>query len=170
MTLHDEIIAWKTWAKTADQSQDGWESFYPNWRALMSIACDTMSQANLSSNELELVSFCWSISEETEDLADVVRAAPNQYLCVITELATDSNAQARWQALDVCDRIGAVGEAILEGSLADADPYCRRRAALALLRVRPNDADIIRQLCRDDDVCNRNVGEQLGEHLPGATP
>jgi hypothetical protein len=144
MTLKRHIEQWRQWADSSEWKGfcDGWESFYPEWDQLIACAAQSMREWDINEDALADIGYCWKISEETEDLADIVRADPSGYWRVVERLAHDREPMVRWQALDVCSEFDEQGMRILEHAHKhDPDVYCRRRAYFALLRMLGYDSD-----------------------------
>ena len=144
--------AWQQWATIADSSEDGWESDFPQWQSLMSSAKEYMRDAQLQIPNLPGLELCWQISEESEEMADYARAHYVDCWPVLMELAKSKNPRVRWQAYSVLPAGGIVSERILRQGLNDSDPYCRRRALLALAQLKPRDsAELRARFLQDSD-------------------
>ena len=154
--------AWQAWAPTADQSEDGWQSDFPDWRILMALACDAMRDAELQSVHLMQIEQCWAWSEETEDLLDCAVDAIDICWPVLTRLVRSDAASVRWQVYAALAAGGPGAKAYLRAGLDDSDGYCRRRALLALAQLEPGDAaDLQRRFRNDSDPYMRQVAASL---------
>ncbi len=63
MSLGELLEAWNTWSAGADRSEDGWESDFPNWQALMDAA-----RAAMLRGDPAFLDECFTLSEEDEEL------------------------------------------------------------------------------------------------------
>jgi hypothetical protein len=131
---------WKQWSATADSTEDGWESDFPKWEALMKAASQVMTTSELDSSTLEVLAECWSIAQEGEELLSFACARPNDCWPILQELSRSSLPGCRWQIYDAAAQVGQKAEGLLRRGLSDRDGYARRRALLSLARLRPNDA------------------------------
>lgn len=153
---------WQRWADAADQSENGWEADYPCWDELIDAAITTMTSDGIDEQLLQLVAACWAISNESEVLADYARDHLEECWPVVVTVARSSFPNARWQAYDVLPHAGERAEPVLREGLDDPDPYCRRRAILALARLHPADAAAIaRRFTEDDDEYIRRAAAEL---------
>jgi HEAT repeats len=150
-TLHDLHSDWNAWAASAEKSEDGWQSDYPNWDQLMEKAAAIMLKPSLSEDELEDVEFSWWASEETEELADFAKAHLDATLSTLTRLQLSKLPEVRWQIYDVLGDAGSRGEPLLRKGLDDLDPYSRRRAILSLARIKPSDSKQLAERFRSDE-------------------
>jgi hypothetical protein len=141
--LKDELGGWQLWARTADKSFEGWQSAYPGWNKLRDAAATAMERYMGGSDDLPLIETCWSISEETEDLADYARAHIGTCLQCVRDLAASPDPSVRWQAYSALEAAGTAGEDLLRRGLGDTNDYCRRRSILGLAKLRPADARTI---------------------------
>lgn len=132
---------WEHWAATADRSEDGWQSDFPAWNELMESATAAMADSIASQERRRCLELCWAISEEGEELADYAREHVDECMAVLNYLARSPNPSVRWQVYDVLSLGGERAEQLLRDALDDPDPYSRRRAILALTRLRPKDAE-----------------------------
>ena len=72
--LIDLIAKWRLWATTADQTENGWETDFPEWGSLAEAALDTMRIASPDDlNAREAVDAVWQLDQEDQDLADLAR-------------------------------------------------------------------------------------------------
>ncbi len=139
-TLRGLVRDWERWAAGANKSEDGWQSDYPAWDALMEAATAAMVRPSPTPEELEDIARCWAISEECERLADYAKDHIDRCWETLRYLVHSRYTEARWQAYEVLGRAGPQAEDLLRVGLADPDAYCRRRALLSLARLRPADA------------------------------
>jgi hypothetical protein len=161
-TLHELCKDWQNWAVTADRSEDGWQSDYPQWDNLMYAAKAAMLKPSLSVEDLQDIELCWTISDETEDLAEYAIEHLDQCWEVLNHLAQSSYLEVRWQVFYVLSFAGRKAEPLLRRGLADPNPYCKRRAFLSLVALQPDDAkELAEQFMQDEDVHIRNAAAGL---------
>ena len=161
-TLHELVREWKHWAETADCTEEGWQSDFPAWEELMGAAIRTMGRSDLSTCELKDLELCWSISEESEALADYARDHTATTWDALTRLAESDLPGVRWQVYDALSFSGGRAAEILRAALDDPDMYARRRAILGLARTRPTDADsLAMRLEQSDDPYIRSAAREL---------
>jgi len=141
---------WELWSETADKTENGWQSDYPKWPELMKAAIEAMSRASASAEQFSDVEFCWTISEESEEMADYARLHVDSLWDLLMRLARSTHPEVRWQVYSALAFAGPKAEACLRTGLDDPDSYCRRRAILSLARVRPKDAKEIAQRFESD--------------------
>lgn len=134
------VEAWRAWALTADRSEEGWQSDFPGWSALIEEAARTMFQGTIDPLSLDLLAECWAASEEGEELLECARDRVDDCWPVIEALARSELAACRWQIYEAAASGGPKAEVLLRNGLHDSDMYARRRAVLALARSRPHDA------------------------------
>jgi hypothetical protein len=142
---------WREWAKEADRSEDGWQSSFTYWVDLMDAAKRVMLKDELTSQEINELEFCWSISEETEDLVDFAIEQAKNVWKILEMLTKSKDKDVRWQIYFVLGEVGGKSESLLRDGLKDHDTYCRRRALLALAKLEPKDADQIAEKFVDDE-------------------
>jgi len=162
--LEQAVQNWKQWASTADTSENGWETDFPEWPALMELATQTMTAPEASPKELELVAFCWSISDESEELSSAAAEQNDQCMPALDYIARHGNERARWQVFAAIEKITAATKKLLEAGLSDSDLYCRRRAVLSWARLGlPNQKQIIEANIRHQDPYLRQATLDLAE-------
>lgn len=151
-TLHDLVCQWKSWAQAARKDEDGWQADFPEWDRLIEASIQAMRHGPLPADLLSDVESCWAWSEEDESLADYAREHIDECWPVLLQLIRSPDPSVRWQVYDVLGGAGPRAEALLRAGLDDPDPYSRRRAILALARLRPADAgQIASRFANDDD-------------------
>jgi HEAT repeat protein len=108
----------------------------------MGAAIAAMTQLAVRDEGFKDIEWCWAISEEGEELADYAKGHVEQCREALRRLATSTHRDVRWQVYSVLGVAGHRPEAerLLRAGLDDPDPYCRRRALLALARLAPHDA------------------------------
>jgi HEAT repeat protein len=158
------VDEWKQWAATADRSENGWETDFPQWPALVEVASQAMTDAEASPRELELLSFCWSISDETEELSSAAAEQNDQCLPALEHIAAHGDQRARWQVFAAIELVNERTKKLLETGLSDPDLYCRRRAVLSWARLGlPNQKQIIEANIRHSDPYLRQATLDLAE-------
>lgn len=161
-TLRDLCNAWMTWADGADKTENGWESDFPGWSALMDAAQNAVTQPFISDQELRDIEFCWAISQETEDLADYAREHIDQCWAILQKLTRAMSSDVRWQVYSVLSFAGQRAEYLLRAGLEDPDPYCRGRALLGLARLQPANArQLAESYINDPDPYMRLAGIEM---------
>ncbi len=131
---------WKNWSENADKSEEGWQSNFPKWDKLMSIAEKTMLTSNISEEIIEGLELCWLISEETEDLCDFAKDNILECYSVLEQLLKSKFGEVRWQVYSAISFAGNRSEKHLRAGLKDSDNYCKRRAILSLAKLKPHDS------------------------------
>jgi hypothetical protein len=130
--LYHELAAFDRWAAIQPQDEDGWETSYPGFRALIDLAAAAMRETSQSDDDLlRAIARVWSISEETEDLRDVIRSDPARYAAVLPAVCARADWKGRFQIYS----LGAEGQlsaAFVRAGVRDADDYVARRALMAL--------------------------------------
>ncbi len=166
--LVDRLHQFDLWAATADRSDAGWESDFPQWKELIQAAEQIMAQGYQSERALVLLGRCWALSEEGEECADWARERiqDNRIREIVRRLTSSADSDARWQAYDVLGGLLAFDhkvQPVLEAGMADANSYVRRRAFLPLLRRFNDDAvPYLLRMLADDDSYNRYVAVKEG--------
>lgn len=151
LDLKELFQEWDDWSQTADRSEDGWQSDFPGWNELISLAERRMADEP-TPEEIEIIARCWEISEETEELLDFAKNNTSKCWRTIEALVKEGGASARWQAYVAAAAGGTLAESLLRNALNDPDPYARRRGALALARLKPTDSrHIAETLLIDED-------------------
>ena len=154
--------AWDEWALTADRSEDGWQSDFPQWNKLMSSACAAMLDAKAHHTMYPQIELCWQVSEETEDLVECARKHIEDCWEVVQQLAHSRQPDVRWQVFSVLPTAGRRGEPLLRAGLNDSDAYCRRRALMALGELGPEDAlELKKRFLQDSDAGVRHAAASL---------
>jgi hypothetical protein len=134
---------WKEWCVTADRSEDGWESDFPQWQALIETACHAMTQGAAPPETVAILAECWSASQEDEELLTFAGGNLDKCWPTIQVLVQSNLPGCRWQVYEVAAGIGRQAEGMLRQGLSDQDAYARRRALLSLSRLRPSDAHVL---------------------------
>jgi hypothetical protein len=157
------VQEWKDWSAAADQSENGWQSDFYNWKPLMEMAVAAMTDPFSHSVQTEKnIEFCWNISEETEDLADYASDHIKECMPILRTLCLSSYPTVRWQVYSVLSKAGEEGEELLRRGLNDPDPYCRRRALSSLALLHPKDAkEIANRFKNDNDPYIRQAAHGL---------
>lgn len=153
--LHHLVAKWKNWASSSDKSEDGWESDFPNWAELIAAATESMVDCTCDEKYSDIEA-CWSISSETEDLAEFARDNVAECWPVLRKLTESEQPTVRWQAYSVLP-LGPKEEAeiFLRRGLLDSDAYCRKRALVAIESLQlPDFQNLCRRLASD---CSEDV-------------
>lgn len=158
---------WREWAKSADKSENGWQSDFPEWDKLMAVAQSIMSRVQLDPDDLSNLELCWSISEENEEMAGYAAEHIDECWSTIARLIRSSNPAVRWQVYSVLGSAGRRSEPLLLKALEDQDSYCRRRAILSLAQIRPSNAkEIAARFGDDEDPYIRQAAQELIRNEP----
>lgn len=153
---------WQKWASAADQSEDGWQSDFPRWSALISAACAAMTDPQGQHTFLAQIELCWRISAETEDMPDFAKEQVADCWPVLVLLAQSEFAEVRWQVYSVLPLCGSNAEPLLRVALHDLDAYCKRRALLSLAFLHPKDSMALKaRFIRDTDPYIRRAAEEF---------
>lgn len=155
-----ELFArWQAWSVTADRSEQGWESDFPEWVALIAAAAQAMREPD---PPIEILEACWDNSQCCQELAD--DALDDIAACwpALQQLAESTRPGCRWQVYYVASAMGPEADALLRHGLADPDSYARRRALLALANLHPPDAQAIAEpFLSDADPYFRQAAIQM---------
>jgi hypothetical protein len=54
-SLKNLLAKWSSWSETADKSENGWQSDFPEWQSLILTAEKLMEQSDLSEDEFQMV-------------------------------------------------------------------------------------------------------------------
>jgi hypothetical protein len=161
-SLKDLCNNWRAWAKSAEKSEDGWQSFYPKWDELMETAKLAMLQSSRDSEILMEIEFCWSISEETEDLAEFAKENIEECIDILEILSNSHDKNVRWQVYSAFGTAGRKAELFLRKGLCDPDLYCRRRALLSMAQISPGDSkELAVKFMNDPDPYMRQASIEL---------
>lgn len=156
------------WSATADCSDAGWESDFPQWKELIRDAEQVMSQNYQSEHALFPLDRCWAISNECEECAYWAREHLQEKHVgkLVERLTASAYSDTRWQAYDVLGDLLAFSDKVrpvLEAGMADENPYVRRRAFLPLLRhFEDAAAPYLLRMLADEDSYNRYVAVKEG--------
>ena len=142
---------WTQWRATADRSEDGWQTDFPQWDELMELTTAAMKEPGADAGTISMIAELWDASEETESLLEFARDNLDECWKVLRSLSSSSLPRCRWQVYEVLADAGSRAEPILRQGLFDSDPYARRRALLALARHRPSDAQQLAEAFLNDD-------------------
>ncbi|MGI4788414.1 MAG: HEAT repeat domain-containing protein [Janthinobacterium lividum] len=173
--LEELLEEFDLWAASADRSDAGWESDFPQWRELMRQAEQIMAVKTQNEHSLFLLGRCWAISEENETCAYWAREHLEDAYAkhLVQQLTGSTERDTRWQAYDVLSDLPVLDSKtrnILETGIADTDAYVRRRAFSALLRHSEIDTQpYVIQMLTDSDIYNRYVGVKEAIHLGSET-
>jgi HEAT repeats len=160
--LHMLFAEWKQWSVTADRSEDGWESDFPQWQALIEAAIGMMTQDELAPQASAILAECWAASQEDEELLTFASEHLDDCWPTLQALAQSSLPGCRWQVYEAVAGAGRPAEDILRQGLSDQDPYARRRALLSLARLQPSDAHIIAErFTKDPDPYMRQAAIEM---------
>lgn len=163
-TLNSLIDQWKDWSGGADKSESGWQACFPRWEELVGEASRLMESVDLDEESIKLIEFSWQISEEDEDLLDFAKENINSCWTTLVRLCASNLPAVRWQVYEALGFSGLRGTAYLRTALEDKDPYCRRRAILALAHIGPSDSDLISErFLKDPDPYIRKAAVVLRE-------
>lgn len=136
---------WKLWAATTNQYEEGWESDFEDWVALMEAAAAMMNQPNVSKHEFENLDLCWKISHETENLIAHSKEHIEECWTNLCMLKGSVHWEVRWQIYETWPSAGSKAESLLVAALEDPNLYCLRRALLSLSRLKPKNAKTLAQ-------------------------
>lgn len=147
----EAVSKWQSWAKNADQLEDGWQSNYPEWPALMQVCEQSMKSENLDSKQLSAIEVCWKISEESEQLADFASKNVNTLYPLLERLSHSKYPEVRWQVYSILPTAGKKSEGLIREGTSDTDAYVKRRALIALASLEPDDKIKLANMCRESD-------------------
>jgi HEAT repeat protein len=160
--LEEELIEntakFRAWAVSADQTDPGWQSDFPEWTRLLDSAKAVMRSGPLTNATVELLAECWAASEELEELHDYAVDHIDECWPAVKLLTTSDLFDCRWQAYDAAAAAGSEAESTLRQGLQDPVEYVRRRALVALARLGPRDAkEIAEPLLQDPNPHTRQA-------------
>jgi hypothetical protein len=160
--LRDLVQEWRRWATTANRNEEGWQSDFPQWTALLALARQSMCISQPDEETIRLLEECWVASEEDEDLLEAAKLRPECCWPVLESLAESTFAACRWQVYEAATAAGSRAQQLLRRGLNDPDAYARRRAILALARLKPSDARTLAEaLVRDADPYIRQAAIEM---------
>ena len=142
-SLTELVRNFTQWASSADQSEDGWQSDFPAWNEMINLACSAMLEGG-DESQFGLIEFCWHMSEETEDMQDYAKDHIHSCQLIVKKLARSTEPSVRWQAYSAIGILGEDADSTLRLGIMDDDPYCMRRAILALAEIEPPDSSELR--------------------------
>jgi HEAT repeat protein len=147
--LRSRFSEWQEWAATADRTEDGWQSDFPGWDLLIAAAKGAMLHG-VDDATLDIVAECWEASQEGEELLEWARDHIEECWSALERLSCSALSGCRWQVYEAASAAGKKAEPLLRRGLTDPDPYARRRAILALARLRPSGAEELADMLRAD--------------------
>jgi hypothetical protein len=164
--LHSLYEEWRRWAEHQRKDEDGWEVGFPKFQELMSSARQVIVGREITDSDLLALEKCFAISEETEDLLQFLRLQDRDCTDLIRRLLQSSDPKVRWQVYAALTRRFPENEHILRNGLLDPDPYCRRRALLALAEQDIQDWRELsdRYLCDQDPYIRQAAMQVVAKH------
>jgi len=127
------IHKWTIWSTNTDRSENGWESNFPQWDKLITLAFEVLKKENLSKDEINELEMAFELSSEDEQLLDF--AKEHFILCKtnLSLLAKSLNPEVRWQTYEVF-RIGDndTDKLLINALHTEKSSYPLRRAILSL--------------------------------------
>lgn len=168
--LQELLRDWGTWAATASRDEDGWESSYPEWRELIAVAKDVLSDTHLTDRDIRNLATVFEISEEGEEIVRYLEDQAPPPVSALSRLIAIGSAATRWQVYASLSGARGAGEQLLRSGLEDADAYAKRRAVLALAESDPPDAGTLAQrFAVDPDPYIRQAALQFVGADPDST-
>lgn len=156
------LRGWREWADGADTKDDGWQSDYPEWTALIEAACEMMRAGSTDVSVISALAECWAISEEGEEMRECASVHIDECWDTLQRLADSPLRECRWQVYEAAAAAGERADPLLRAGLKDGDEYCRRRAILALARIAPADARCLAaEYLLDDDAYVRQAAIEM---------
>ena len=153
---------WELWAEVANRREDGWESDFPQWRKLIDCASQLMCKENIDDECLSNIEFCWTISEEDEELLDFSLRNIDKVFPVLVRLTSADSSICRWQVYVALSAAGPKAEKYLQHGVRDNDNYVRRRALIAIAPLKPSNLDTLILECLNDlDPYIRQISLEL---------
>lgn len=140
------VRAFDRWAATADQSERGWPTDFPEFEATFAAATHAMRSACEVVPSAEIVAAIarvWWMTEEAELMAEEAVAIGVQVVPLLQRLYAAGDSTTRWQVVTILPRIadtGAAGLGLIRLGTQDPDDYVRRRSWLALAEAAPTHA------------------------------
>jgi hypothetical protein len=160
--LRGQLRSWQDWAQTASHDENGWESDAPNWEKIIGLAKELLIEEDLADTEVFELEKVFCLSEETEDLADFLKASYGDVpKLTIRELSKSAHPNVRWQVYDSLLSPDEFSRELLLAAMEDTDAYVRRRAFLRLLSVGIPTRLVLEQAAADDDSVIRERAKQL---------
>lgn len=141
--LRKKLVDWEDWSLNEDKSEQGWESNYPFWSELMSLAKKLMTEKDVSKDALMNIEQCWSISEEDETLSDYAKQNYDKCFNLLLKLSESKDPKVRWQVYAALENGGEKALKVLKKGLEDNDNYAKRRAIISFSKNNPFDCDDI---------------------------
>ena len=152
--LKELLQNWRDWSKTADKSNDGWQSYWDYWTELMDSVKSKMKKKYFTDDEIENIDFCWNISEEDENLLDFVKENIFEYWKILKILVNSDYSNTRWQIYSALGFCGYKSKKLLFQGLEDGDCYCRLKAFLSILKVGLNEdewSSLVKKMVNDNN-------------------
>jgi hypothetical protein len=145
MSLFDEVMKFRTWAKVRLSSHGSanafshadaeWECDYPEWEAMYASVKKVLDRSDRPT-ETELSEIVYVLARDNEDerVLEMLTSRP-ETVFALCELAS-GESEARWQIAVALGKIGGVeASAWLQRFVDDPVEYVRRRASLALQEI-----------------------------------
>lgn len=145
MSLHEAVNGVRRWIAEysfTDLTSAEWESEYPEWVEVWTAAEQFAKERPVeswSAAEMDDMLYAIARDNEMEGVVDVFEAVPPTLFAVATAALERGEFDARWQ---LADRLGnattdrAQAADLLVQFLGDPDEYVRRRALLAMGKLR----------------------------------
>jgi len=150
MALEHEVARFRSWAENYSPGRFGeWECDYPDWGRLYTAVSDFISISNIrdwNQSVIGLLIYAIARDNECEHLAELLREDVNKLEFLATEALRSEESDAKWQfceQLSHCAELIESAESLLLAFASDDNEYVRRRAMLALGKIKSNQAEML---------------------------
>src|SRR5262249_28197099 len=147
--LEREVARFWSWAEAYHRPRRGeWECDYPHWADLYQAVTAFLSDSEVAEWDeglADLLLYTIARDNETEHIAGQLREMPDKLYALARVAVRSGEKDAKWQLaeqLACCPGLEGA-EALLLDLAADADEYVRRRALMALGRIKSGQVETL---------------------------
>lgn len=147
--LEQEVTRFRSWAETYDRPRCGeWECDYPNWGDLYNVVTAYLSHSKVEEWD-ECVSglLLYAIARDNEDeyIAGQLSKTPEKLYALTQAALRSGEKDAKWQLAEQLAHYPGreETESLLLALVRDADEYVRRRALMALGKIKSSQVETL---------------------------
>jgi hypothetical protein len=147
--LEQEVARFRSWADTYDRPRGGeWECDYPNWADLYNVVAAYLSHSKVEEWD-ECVSglLLYAIARDNEDeyIAGQLSKTPEKLYALTQAALRSGEKDAKWQLAEQLAHYPGREEAesLLLALVRDSDEYVRRRALMALGKIKSSQVETL---------------------------
>jgi HEAT repeat protein len=147
--LEQEVTRFRAWADTYDRPRRGeWECDYPNWADLYNVVTAYLSHSKVEEWD-ECVSglLLYAIARDNEDeyIAGQLSETPEKLYALTQAALRSGEKDAKWQLAEQLAHYPGREEieSLLLALVRDADEYVRRRALMALGKIKSSQIETL---------------------------